>query len=66
MTLADVEVSSCPTNKIKELEDELVKNLRKIKIKLALIDPRAEIKVQKAAGNTETLIEYERIDQLAS
>ena len=66
MTLADVEVSSCSTVKIKELEDELIKHIRKIKIKAVLIDPRAEMKVQKAAGNTETLIEYERIDQLAS
>ena len=31
-----------------------------------LIDPRAEMKVQKAAGNTETLVDYERIGELAS
>ena len=30
LTLADVEVSSCPTAKIKEMEDELIKNLKKV------------------------------------
>ena len=48
------------------MEDELIKNLKKIKIKPVLIDPRAEMKVQKAAGNTETLVDYERIGELAS
>ena len=66
MTLADIEVTSCPTNKIKELEDELVKSLKKIKIRSILIDPKAELKEQKEAGNVETLIEYERIGVLAS
>ena len=42
MTLADVEVSSCPTDKIKEMEDALIKNLKKVKLKPVLIDPRAE------------------------
>ena len=59
LTLADVEVSSCPTVKIKEMEDALIKNLKKVKHKPVLIDPRAEMKVQKAAGNTETLVDYE-------
>ena len=61
LTLADVEVSSCPTVKIMEMEEELIKHLKKIYLKPILIDPRAEMKVQKAAGNTETLIDYERI-----
>ena len=30
LTLADVEVSNCPTVKMKELEDVLIKNLRGI------------------------------------
>ena len=30
LTLADVEVSSCPTAKIKEMEDELIKHLKKV------------------------------------
>ena len=59
LTLADIEVNSCPTNKIKQLEDQLIKSLKKIKIKPILIDPKAEMKQQKAAGNTETHIEYE-------
>ena len=66
LTLADIEVSSYPTAAINEMEDELIKNLRKVKIKLFLIDPRAEMKAQKAAGNTVTLIDYEKIGQLAS
>ena len=45
MTLADVEVSSCPTSKIKELEDELIKHLKMVKLKPVLIDPRATMKV---------------------
>ena len=59
LTLADVEVSSCPTAKIKEMEDELIKRLKKVQIKAVLVDPRAEMKEQKAAGNTETLVDYE-------
>ena len=61
LTLADVEVSSCPVGKIKEMEDELIKQLRKVRIKPLLIDPKAEMKEQKAAGNTETLVDYEKI-----
>ena len=59
LTLADVEVSSCPTAKIKKMEDKLIKRLNKVQIRAVLVDPRAEMKVQKAAGNTKTLVAYE-------
>ena len=51
--------------KIESLESQLIKSLRKVKLKTLLIDPRAEMKAQKEAGNTETLVEYDRIGQLA-
>ena len=30
-----------------------------------MIDPKAELKIQKAAGNNDILIGYERIGQIA-
>jgi len=42
-----------------------VKKLTKIRLKPLLIDPKAEMKRQKEAGNTETLVDYDRIGQLA-
>ena len=44
LVLADIEVSSCPINKIKEIENELIKQLRKVKNKSVLINPRVEMK----------------------
>ena len=59
LVLPDIEVSSCPTAKIQEMEDKLIKNLKNVQTKPMLVDPRAEMKEQKAAGNTETLVDYD-------
>ena len=43
------------------MEDILVEQLKQFRIKTVVVDPRAKMKKQKAAGNTETLVDYERI-----
>ena len=40
-------------------------NLKRVRLKPPLVDPRAELKLQKSLGNTETLVDYEKIGLLA-
>ena len=40
-------------------------NLKRVRLKLLLVDPRAEMRLQKSLGNTETLVDYEKIGLLA-
>jgi hypothetical protein len=63
--LADINIKSYPTSKIDTMESELRNEIANLKIKPLLIDPKAEMKRQKEAGNTETLVDYDRIGQLA-
>ena len=65
MTLADINIESYPESKINTMESNLVKKITKIRLKPLLIDPKAEMKRQKEAGNTETLVDYDKIGQLA-
>ena len=48
------------------MESELLKNISKLRLKTLLIDPKAEMKAQKEAGNTETLVDYDKIGNLAA
>ena len=48
------------------MESQLLKNVKKIRLKPLLIDPKAEMKKQKEAGNTETLVDYEQIANYAA
>ena len=66
LTLADVSIESYPESKISTMESELLKNISKIRLKPLLIDPKAEMKAQKAAGNTETLVDYDKVGNLAA
>jgi hypothetical protein len=42
-----------------------LKTISKVRLKPLLIDPKDQMKSQKEAGNTETLVEYDRFGQLA-
>ena len=48
------------------MESKLKKQISNLKIKPLLVDPKAEMKKEKEAGNTETLVEYDKIDNLAA
>jgi hypothetical protein len=65
LTLADITIESYPESKISTLESKLLNKIAKVKLKPLLIDPKAEMKRQKEAGNTATLVDYDRIGQLA-
>ena len=65
LTLADITIESYPESKIKTMESKFLKKIANIKLKPLLIDPKAELKREKEAGNTETLVDYDRIGQLA-
>jgi hypothetical protein len=66
LTLADVNIESYPESRIGTMEAELRNSISKLKIKPLLIDPKAELKRQKEAGNTETLVDYDKIGNLAA
>jgi hypothetical protein len=66
LTLADINIESYPASKIDRMESELRDEISNLKIKPLLIDPKAELKAAKEAGNTETLVDYDRIGQLAA
>jgi hypothetical protein len=59
-------IESYPESKISTMESKLLKNVSKIRLKSLLIDPKAEMKKQKEAGNTETLVDYEKIANYAA
>ena len=65
LTLADINIESYPESKINTMESTLVKKIKNIRLKPLLIDPKAELKRQKEDGSTETLVDYDRIGQLA-
>ena len=48
------------------MESKLLKAISKIKLIPLLIDPKAELKAMKEAGNTETLVDYDKIGNLAA
>jgi hypothetical protein len=64
LTLADITIESYPISKINKLESDLKEEISNLKIKPLLIDPKAEMKRQKEAGDPETLVDYDRIGQL--
>ena len=64
LTLADITIEKYPASKIQEMESELIAGLKYVKLKPLLIDPRADMKKQKKAGNTNTLVEYDKIGML--
>jgi hypothetical protein len=66
LTLADITIESYPDSKIETMEYELLVSVAEVRIEPLLIDPRAVMKIQKLAGNTETLVDYERIGKLAN
>jgi hypothetical protein len=47
------------------MESALIRIVSKLRSAPLLIDPKAELKIQKEAGNTETLVDYARIVQVA-
>jgi hypothetical protein len=47
------------------MESELTGKLTRLKLKPLLIDPKAELKKQKEAGNSDTLVDYDLIGQIA-
>ena len=47
------------------MESELITLVKRFKTKALMIDPKAELKIQKQAGNTATLVDYDRIGQIA-
>jgi hypothetical protein len=51
LTLADIAIESYPTSKIDHMESELRKKISNLKMKPLLIDPKAELKKQKEAGD---------------
>lgn len=65
LTLADIVVESYPASKIREMEDSLSESLKSIKTVTPLVDPRAEMRIERSAGNMATLVSYDRIGTLA-
>jgi hypothetical protein len=47
LTLADISINSYTLDDIENMESHLIGKLSKLKSKLPLIDPKAELKVQK-------------------
>ena len=47
------------------MESELMGKVKKLRSKSLLIDPKAELKIQKEAGNTDTLVDYDLIGKIA-
>ena len=65
LTLADINIASFTLQIIENMESELTGKLTKLKLKPLLIDPKAELKKQKEAGNSDTLVDYDLIGQIA-
>jgi hypothetical protein len=65
LTLADIHIDNYTLEIIEIRESELINMISGIKSKPLMIDPKAELKIQKAAGNNDTLVDYERIGQIA-
>ena len=65
LTLADIQIDSYTLQIIENRESELIDVVSKFKSKPLMIDPKAELKIQKLAGNTATLVDYERIGEIA-
>jgi hypothetical protein len=61
LTLADINIESYPESKISTMESMLLSRIANTRLKPLIIDPKAEMKTQKEAGNTETLVGYDRI-----
>ena len=59
-------IESYPESKISTMESILLNNVKKIRLKPLLIDPKVEMKKQKEAGNTETIVDYEQIANYAA
>ena len=66
LTLADIKIESYTLEVIKSMESELIDIISKLKSKPLLIDPKAELKIQKQANNIETLVDYDRIGDIAN
>ena len=64
LTLADISIDTYTPQVILNMESELIGVVKKFKSKPLLIDPKAELKVQKLAGNSTTLVDYDRIDEI--
>ena len=47
------------------MEQELIEAISNIKLKPLLVDPKAEMKAQNQGAKAETLVDYDRIGQLA-
>jgi hypothetical protein len=65
LTLADINIESYTLDDIENMEADLIGRVWRFRSKPLLIDPKAELKIQKEAGNTDTLVDYERIAQVA-
>ena len=64
LTIADIKVETYPASKISTMESDLVDSVSHIRLRPLLIDPKAEMKAAKQVGNTDTLVDYDRIWQL--
>ena len=64
LTLADIHIDNYTLQIIENRESELIGLVLGIRSKPLMIDPKAELKIQKAAGNEDTLVDYERIGQI--
>ncbi len=59
MTCSDIDICNYSASKIEEMENALIDSLESNKLITILVDPKVEMKKQKSAGNTDTLVEYE-------
>ncbi len=66
LTLADISVEHYPSSRIEEMEDALLATLTKVRLLPLFVDPKQVLKEQKRAGEPETLVDYDKVGQLAS
>ena len=64
LTLADIKIDNYTLQIIENKESELIDVVSKFKSKSLMIDPKAQLKIQKLAGNSDTLVDYERIGEI--
>ncbi len=65
LTLADINIETYTLQVIENMESELIDMVKKFRFKPLLIDPKAQLKIQKKAGNSQTLVDYDRIGEVA-